>query len=234
MIFNPKKCEFLRITNKKNPIPHTYYIDYCQIDEVSNAKYLGVVIDQHLTWNDHIKQTTSKAIRVNGFLYRNLYHCPTTVKLNCYKAMVRPIVEYASPVWDPHTSLYINHLEAVQRSAARFCCKDYSRFSSVTSMLSSLNLPSLRDRRIRAKLLMMYKIIHQLVCIPDDFLAPKYPSLRRGYFTQPHTRVDCFKFSFFPSTIKLWNSLPPYVINSPTCSQFCTNLDNYHNLSCAL
>ena len=27
MIFNPKKCEFLRITNKKNPIPHTYYID---------------------------------------------------------------------------------------------------------------------------------------------------------------------------------------------------------------
>ena len=234
MIFNPKKCEFLRITNKKNPIPHTYYIDNCQIDEVSNAKYLGVVIDQHLTWNEHIKQTTSKAIRVNGFLYRNLYHCPITVKLNCYKAMVRPIIEYASPVWDPHTSLYINHLEAVQRSAARFCCKDYSRFSSVTSMLSSLNLPSLRDRRIRAKLLMMYKIIHQLVCIPDDFLAPKYPSLRRGYFTQPDTRVDCFKFSFFPSTIKLWNSLPPYVINSPTCSQFCTNLDNYHNLSCAL
>ena len=143
MIFNPKKCEFLRITNKKNPIPHTYYIDNCQIDEVSNAKYLGVVIDQHLTWNEHIKQTTSKAIRVNGFLYRNLYHCPITVKLNCYKAMVRPIIEYASPVWDPHTSLYINHLEAVQRSAARFCCKDYSRFSSVTSMLSSLNLPSL-------------------------------------------------------------------------------------------
>ena len=208
MIFNPKKCEFLRISNKKNFISYTYYIDDCRIEEVTHAKYLGVVIDQHLTWNNHIKQIASKANRVNGFLHRNLYHCPTAVKLNCYKAMVRPIVEYASSVWDPHTSLYINHLEAVQRSAARLCCKDYSRFSSVTSMLSNLNLPPLRDRRIWAKLHMMYKIIHHLVCIPDDFLIPKYPSLRKGHFTQPDTRVDCFKFSFFPSTIKLWNLLP--------------------------
>ena len=75
-------------------------------------------------------------------------------------------------------------------------------------MVLKLNLSSLRDRRIQAKLLMMYKIIHQLVCIPDDFLTPKYPSLRRGYFAQPDTRVDCFKFSFFPSVIKLWNLLP--------------------------
>ena len=98
MIFNPKKCEFLRISNKKNFISYTYYIDDCRIEEVTHAKYLGVVIDQHLTWNNHIKQIASKANRVNGFLHRNLYDCPTAVKLNCYKAMVRPIVEYASLV----------------------------------------------------------------------------------------------------------------------------------------
>ena len=101
MIFNPKKCEFLRISNKKNFISYTYYIDDCGYPcQISRC----VVIDQHLTWNNHI---ASKANRVNEFLHRNLYHCPTAVKLNCYKAMVRPIVEYASSVWDPHTSLYI-------------------------------------------------------------------------------------------------------------------------------
>ena len=126
--------------------------------------------------------------------------------------------------------IYINHLEAVQRSAARLCCKDYSRLSSVTSMLSNLNLPPLHDRRIRAKLLMMYKIIHHLVCIPDDFLIPKYPSLRRSYFTQPDTRVDCFKFSFFPSTIKLWNLLPLY----NQLSHIYSGLYQYYNYSCAL
>ena len=34
MIFNPKKCEFLRISNKKNIILHNYYIDGCPIGEV--------------------------------------------------------------------------------------------------------------------------------------------------------------------------------------------------------
>ena len=108
------------------------------------------------TWNDHINQIASKATKVNAFLHRNLYHCPIIpIKLSCYKAMVRPIVEYTSPVWDPRTSLNINHLKAIQKPTVRLCFKDYSRFSSVTSMLSNLNLPSLHSRRhnYRAKLL---------------------------------------------------------------------------------
>ena len=53
--------------------------------------------------------------------------------------MVRPIMaEYASSVWDPHTCVNINQLEAVQRSAARMCYKDFSRFSSVSTMLRPL------------------------------------------------------------------------------------------------
>ena len=142
----------------------------------------------------------SKANKVNSFLHRNLYHCPVSTKLNCYKAMVRPIVEYASPVWDPHTSTNINLLEAVQRSAARLCYRDYSSFSSVSLMLENLNLPTLKNRRNRAKLQMMYKITNNLVCTPNDCLIPVPPSLRNGYYNQLDTS---FKFSFFPSTIKL-------------------------------
>ena len=56
IFFNPRKCEFLRITNKKNFISFTYHINDCSIQEVTHAKYLGVVLDQHLSWNDHIKK----------------------------------------------------------------------------------------------------------------------------------------------------------------------------------
>ena len=35
-------------------------MDNCMIQEVAHAKYLGVVIDQHLTWNDYIKQIACK------------------------------------------------------------------------------------------------------------------------------------------------------------------------------
>ena len=85
---------------------------------------------------------------------------------NVYKAMVRLIMEYSLKIWDPHTSVNINRLEPVQKHAARMCFKNYSRFSSVTSMLADLNLPTLQEGRNRAKLQMLYKIIHQLVAIP--------------------------------------------------------------------
>jgi len=37
------------------------------------------------------------------------------------------------------------------------------------------------------------------------------------------TRTNLYKFSFFPSVIKLWNSLPPYVANSTFLDNFCNN-----------
>ena len=126
--------------------------------------------------------------------------------------MVCPILEYSSTVWDPHTSANINRLESVQKSAARFCYSTYSRFSSVSAMQNCLSLPTLH----------MYKIIHQLVAIPDNCLNPIYSPLRRGYYSQLATRIDSYKFLFFPSTIKPAIELsPPFVVNSPTYDQFC-------------
>ena len=59
MIFNPSKCKFLRVTNKANPIQMSYYIQNEKIKEVPYAKYLGVTIDQHLMWDEHIRQITT-------------------------------------------------------------------------------------------------------------------------------------------------------------------------------
>ena len=82
-MFNLQKCEFLRITLKKNPIVVQYYTlhDYT-IHEVTHAKYLGVVIDSKLSWSEHIKQVTNRANKVKGFLQRNLYNCPISIATN--------------------------------------------------------------------------------------------------------------------------------------------------------
>jgi len=74
--------------------------------------------------------------------------------------MVRPIIEYASTIWAPHTAISINRLEAIQRRAARFCYNDFSTYSSVTRMISNLNMPTLELRRNKSKLITMYKIIN--------------------------------------------------------------------------
>ena len=81
---------------------------------------------------------------------------------------------------------------------------------------------------------MMFKIINHLIDISANKLISKHRSFRRGYYTQLSTNIDSYKFSFFPSVIKLWNSLPLSVINSPTLDDFCIKLDNYMHNTCAL
>ena len=60
MSLNPKKCEFLHITNKKYPITNNYFIDSSPIKEVPHSKYLGVIIDNKLSCNPHIQHITTK------------------------------------------------------------------------------------------------------------------------------------------------------------------------------
>ena len=97
-----------------------------------------------------------------------------TVKERAYSSLVRPKLEYNNCVWDPHTKSQIHQLEMVQCRAAtwaRYTCNSYHNTSSVTEMLQTLNWPTLEKRRIRTRIIFLYKIIHHLVAIsPINFL----------------------------------------------------------------
>ena len=67
-------------------------------------KYLGVIISQDLSWDTNITNITKKANQTLGFLRRNLKAGSVSIKERAYKALVRPVLEYASPVWDPYTA----------------------------------------------------------------------------------------------------------------------------------
>ena len=82
MDFNPIMCEFLLITNKKNPTCYQYYNGNCTIKQVTHSKYLGVPIDEKLAWNEFIHIICNKARQVNAFLRQNFYQCPLHVKYN--------------------------------------------------------------------------------------------------------------------------------------------------------
>ena len=102
MEFHPGKCTVMRFTHKRDPISFTYNIHGTNLDSQNSAKYLGITLDTKLDWNEHIDSVFKKACFMQSFLERNLQKCPQNVKLTCFNALVRPILEYASCVWDPH------------------------------------------------------------------------------------------------------------------------------------
>ena len=227
MTFNLGKCEHLVITNIHSLLCSEYKINDHSICKVSNAKYLGVTINHNLSWANHIGTISQKANAVHGFLQRNLRKCSISIKSLAYFMYVRPILEYASVVWAPHTKCHITMLEKIQRRAARFVCNNYSRYNSVTDMLNMLNWQSLEQRRNQAKSIMLYKIINNIVSINfHQYLQPSVV-ITRGHhlrFIQLQARVDVYLHSFLPSTIRLWNSLPANVVSLLTIDNFKNKL----------
>ena len=99
-----------------------------------------------------------KAMRVLGILQRSLSSCGRYVKERSYLSLVRPIVEYATVAWFPQTKKGIDCIESVQRRAARLINNDCSCYSSVSTMVTDFNWPSLQSRRRIFYLGMFYKI----------------------------------------------------------------------------
>ena len=88
-------------------------------------KYLGIQLNNTLSWNTHIITIVNKATRMLNFIKRNLSKCSDTIKSTAYATLVRPILEYATKVWDPHHKFLIHKIEMVQRRATRWVLTDY-------------------------------------------------------------------------------------------------------------
>jgi hypothetical protein len=222
MEFHGSKCQLLRITNKRKPFARDYDIHGHKLEEVESAKYLGVTIQKNLSWNIHIDQITKKANSTRAFIQRNLNHCLRETKSTCYLTLVRPLLEFACMVWDPHTAQNTQKLEAVQRRPARFVMNNYQQTSSVTSMLQTLQWPTLAERRARIKATMMYRIVNGLVAIPPTEQHTSTTTARghTARFIVPYARTQLYRNSFFPDTIQIWNGLPQPFVESTSLETF--------------
>ena len=197
------------------------------LELVDSAKYLGVNISKTLSWNEHVHKTALKADNTRAFIQRNMRHCPRNVKAACYTTLIRPGLEYASCIWNPHTADNIHRLERVQRRSARFVTGYYSWYSSVSPMINTLGLESLEARRAKSQVTMLYRITNNLIDIPSStYLVPLQSSSRgHGYrFFQPYCRTLTLQRSFFPTAISQWNRLPESLFAQPTLEGFKAGL----------
>ena len=233
MSFNPSKCNIMHVSRKLRPLISSYFLKGEQLESVDSAKYLGVNIAKDVTWHNHTLKTSTKSNQTLGFIKRNIpKSAPTPTKEMAYKTLVRPLLEYSSCVWAPHQQFLQNKIEMVQHRAARYVLgfPPYSQ-DSVTLMLKQLNWDTLEQRRLKAKAIMTYKILHNLVGIPSTQYVPQSSHNTRGgefKLRQLHCNKDYYKFSFFPSSIPLWNSIPANVICSPDIVTFRNSIATLH------
>ena len=123
MRLNSGKCEALNITNKQAPIQFDYTVNGGVIQWKSFVRYLGIYVNSKLTWSDHCKIIASKATKLLNVLHRTMFGCSILARNVAYKSIVRPSMEYACVVWNPHTEKDGALLDAIQNRAARWVLK---------------------------------------------------------------------------------------------------------------
>ena len=230
MDFHPEKCNILSVTRLKQPYTFRYKLKGHVLENSTTTKYLGVNLTSNLCWSTHIDKSTKKANSVLGFIKRNIRTKNRDTKATAFKTLVRPHLEYCSSVWNPHTEKDKKKIEMVQRRAARYVLNDYNTTSSVSAMLEELGWETLESRRQKLQLTLFFKIVNNLVDIPAaNYLTSAPSSLRANHklkFRHLSSKTDSLKFSFFPRTIPIWNSLPASVAEASDLASFKQRLQS--------
>ena len=212
MEFYVSKCVHLPITNKTKPSPHKYSHSVQPLSTVSSHSYIGVKLDSKLTWTNHVTDITSKFSNFLGMIKRTLGLCEPEVKQTAYNMLIRPKLEYSSPIWNPHTFSQIKSLERVQHSAARFVKNYYRRNTNPADLITALGWPTLERRRIIKQATTFYKILNNIIEItPTPGLLTR--SRTRGQYIAPRCRINAMVFSFYLRAIRIWNMIPPKITN---------------------
>ena len=176
LTLNATKCKQMLMTRSKTYHHPQLYLSGQPLEEVQSYKYLGVIITSDLSWSVHIQSICLKSRRLVGLLYRQFYDNANSNTLRqFYLSCIRPHLEYACTVWDPHLAKEITLLENVQKFAYKICCKSW--LMDYDSMLAYLDIPSLQQRRLQLKANLMYQFVHKDSFIPEGLLLSHPPSI---------------------------------------------------------
>ena len=129
--------------------------------EVEEEKDLGVLIHRTLSVSNNCAVAVKKANHKTGHIFRTVTHKSIQTVVPLYKALVRPHLEYFSLVWSPYLKKDILSIEQVQRRVTKMI----PSISALTyeERLKRTGLISLENRRVRADLMEVFKILKGFV-----------------------------------------------------------------------
>ena len=180
---------------------------------VETHKHLGVHLSSNNKWSKHIDSIIVSVSKQISYLRKIKYQFSKQPLNTLYCTYIRPLLEYASEVWDGSTQADANRLEQVQLNAARIVT-GLPVFASLDSLYYETGWEALSQRKTNKKLPLMFKIVNNETPVYLKNLLPNRVGDQRHYqlrnnqnYEVPYSRLCSYENSYFPSTPRLWNEL---------------------------
>jgi len=227
MSFNIDKCKIMHI-GRHNKL-YDYSLGGQLLTSVSEEKDLGVIISKDLKVSQQCAAAYSKASKILGLINRSVVYKTSEVMLRLYKSVVRPHLEFCIVAWSPYYQKDKDLLERIQRRFTKMIPE--LRDLPYTKRLDRLKLWTLEERRIRADLLEVFKMIHGFTNVKfESFFQFDINTRTRGHsykLQKSRFNKDLRRYFFSDRIINTWNSLDDQTVSASTVNSFKKNLDKF-------
>ena len=241
MMLHKDKFEYMcHKSSKNNPLDELPFVSDLYKYSVSDDKSLcpihqlrdlGVLVSFDLSWSPHIREITDRARKKAAWVLSVFYTRSSEIMLTLYKSMVRSLLEYCSPLWNPLKISDIQELESVQKAfTARISgLKDVHYWDR----LKQLSLMSLQRRRERYIIIHMWKILNgvtsndlkiQFVSRPRFGNLAIVPPAKKSASAAHQSMYDR---SFAVMGPRLWNAMPYHMNIIQDLDQFKSGLTKF-------
>ena len=202
------------------------------LKEKNFVKFLGVYIDNSLTWKSHINHVCKKMSKSIGLIFRSRFFLTEKTLLSLYYTLVYPYISYRSTVWTSTYPTNLNRIYLLQKRAVRAITKsDYLAHSApLFSRLNVLDIYQVNSSHVGK---CMYKYQNRL--LPSIFLDLFQTSsqihnynTRSATSLRPHKcRTNIKQFTILFQGPKIWNALPSTLTSSTSLFSFSKKFKSF-------
>ena len=164
LVLNISKTKYIIFhTPQRSITPPQLHINNIPIVRVQEFDFLGITLNQHMTWKNHIKKVSTKIAKTSGILNKIKNYMPKYILLQLYHSLILPHLNYGILVWGHNT----NSLLLLQKRIIRTITN--SKYNAHTDPLfRQLNLLKIHDIRTIFELKFYHKLCNNK--LPEYFL----------------------------------------------------------------
>ena len=200
-----------------NLVDFSLYINSFAISRVNSIKFLGIVIEDNLSWREHIEQTSNKIAKNIGVLFKISYRLPNRIIKMLYYAIIYPYLLYGLALWGNSPVSHLNLIRKTQNSYLRllFHLNKHDNISHYYDISGLLNINQLYIFKILllSFYLITLKISKYFLSIINNFLHNSSRCLRHNpiyYLAKPRTNL--YYNGPLINCLKYWNELPNDIV----------------------
>ncbi len=148
LMINETKTQWIifKVPSKKLSDDLSIVLNDYQVKISKSVKLLGITLDQHLSFKDHVSNVSKKCRGLIGVLARSSPFLHRDLLRLAYTSLIRTHLEFSSAVFSSASKTQLNKLDVVQKISSRVICSA-PRDAHAAPLLQSLNLEPLDERR---------------------------------------------------------------------------------------